>query len=63
MVTVPVRAAPLFAVAWKTTDPLPLPLAPVVIESQVSLVVAVQLQPAAVVTAMVLPVDAEAAMD
>ena len=50
-VSVPVRAAvPVFAAIEKVTLPFPLPLAPDVIVSQASLLVAVQLQPAAVVT-------------
>ena len=55
IVSVPVRDAPALAATLNVVVPLPVPLAPPVIVSQVSLLVAVQLQPAAVVTATVLP--------
>ena len=54
MVTVPVRLAPLFAANDSATLPLPLPLLPVVIAIQESFDVAVQAQPAVVVTATVI---------
>ncbi len=60
MVSVPVRGdVAVFAAMEKATVPLPLPLAPDVIVSQASLLVAVQLQPAAVVT-LLLPEPAPA---
>ena len=51
IVSVPVRAGPLFAVALQLTMPLPVPLAPAVTLSQEgSLLAAVQGQPAPAVT-------------
>ena len=50
MVSVPLRCAPVFAAAVYETLPLPVPLAPFVIESHDALLVAVQAQPAAAVT-------------
>jgi len=46
----PVRAAPVFAAALIDTVPLPVPLAPAVIDSHKTLLVAVHVHPAAVVT-------------
>ena len=55
MVSVPVRGdVAVFAAIEKATVPLPLPLAPEVMVNQESLLVAVQLQPAAVVTLLLL---------
>ena len=55
MVKVPLRAAPVFADACQLTVPLPLPLLPEVIVSQlVALLDAVQAQPAVVVTVTLL---------
>jgi len=48
-VNVPVRAAPVFAAAVIETVPLPVPLAPAVIDSHDALLVAVQVHPAAAV--------------
>jgi hypothetical protein len=51
IVRVPVRGdADAFAPMLKTTAPLPFPLAPDVIDNQEALLVAVQLQPAEVLT-------------
>lgn len=50
MVSVPVRALPVFAAAVNATIPLPFPLAPDVIVSHVSDDVAVHAQPVAIVT-------------
>jgi len=50
MVTVPVRAGPEFAAMLRFTVPLPVPLAPLVMAIHGALLVAVQPQPAAVVT-------------
>ena len=59
MVSVPVRGdVPVFAAIENATAPLPLPLAPEVIVSQEALLVAVQLQPAAVVTVLLLELAA-----
>ena len=63
MVTVPMRASPVFAAALMTTVPLPLPLAPDVIVSHDALLVVVQAQPAAADTATLIPVVAVAAID
>jgi hypothetical protein len=49
-VSVPVRAAPVFAVALVDTVPLPVPLAPAVIDNHDTLLAAVHVHPAAVVT-------------
>ena len=55
----PVRGdVAVFAAIENATVPLPLPLAPDVIVSQASLLVAVQLQPAAVVTLLLLELAA-----
>jgi hypothetical protein len=50
IVNVPPRAAPVFAAALIDTLPLPVPLAPAVIESHDALLVAVHVHPAAAVT-------------
>ena len=63
MVSVPTRAAPVFAATLNATDPSPLPLVPDVMVIQDSLVVAVQAQPLADETATGLPAPAEAATD
>ena len=61
MVKVPVRGdVPVFAAMENATLPLPLPLAPEVMSSQASLLVAVQAQAAAVVM-LLLPVPPGAA--
>ena len=61
MVSVPVRGdVAVFAAIEKATVPLPLPLVPDVIVSQESLLVAVQLQPGAVVTLALLELAAAA---
>jgi hypothetical protein len=49
-VNVPERAAAVFAAALIDTVPLPFPLAPAVIDSHDTLLVAVHVQPAAAVT-------------
>jgi hypothetical protein len=49
-VSVPLRAAPVFAATVKATVPLPLPVAPDEIVMKVALLVAVQAQPAGAVT-------------
>jgi hypothetical protein len=49
-VTVPVRAAPVFAAAVIVTVPLPTPVAPALIDSQDVLVDAVHAHPSAAVT-------------
>ena len=51
-VNVPVRAPPMFAATLIATVPLPVPLAPEVIDNQDALVVAVHVHPAAAVTAI-----------
>ena len=50
MVSVPLRALPLFCAIAKLTKPLPDPLAPDVIVSHPALLAAIQGQPAAAVT-------------
>jgi hypothetical protein len=62
IVSVPLRAVDAFAAALNATDPLPLPDAPDVTVNQVSLLVAVQAQPVAAVTATV-PVPPVAVTD
>jgi hypothetical protein len=62
MVSVPVRAVPVFARALKPTEPLPVPFAPELIVSHGALLVAVHAHPLAVVTATV-PVPPDAATD
>ena len=47
-VSVPLRAAPVFAAALKPTEPSPVPPAPVVMDSHVALLTAVQTQPVCV---------------
>jgi hypothetical protein len=49
-VNVPVRRGPVFAAALIDTVPLPLPLAPAVIDNHEMLLVAVHAHPAATVT-------------
>jgi hypothetical protein len=49
-VNVPVRAPPVFAATLIATVPLPVPLAPEVIDNQDALGVAVHVHPAAAVT-------------
>jgi hypothetical protein len=62
MVSVPLRAGPVAAVALYCTSPFPLPLDPELIVSHWVLLEAVQLQPAPAVTAT-LPVDAAGGAD
>ena len=50
MVSVPVRSAPVFSATVKLTDPVPVPLAPLVIVIQLTLLTAVHAQPVCVVT-------------
>src|SRR5438552_5690761 len=52
MVRVPLRCAPVLAATVSETVPEPLPLAPAVIVIHATLLAAVQLQPAVVVTAI-----------
>jgi len=52
IVSVPVRSGPAFAPALNSTLPLPVPLAPAVIVSHGSFLVAVHVQPAGAVTAI-----------
>jgi hypothetical protein len=52
-VSVPVRAAPVFAATLKPTDPLPVPAAPDVTVSHTELLAAVHVQAAVVVTVSV----------
>jgi hypothetical protein len=63
IVMVPVRAAPVFALAAKVTVPLPLPDAPVLTVSHGALLTAVQAQPAATVTSIEAPAPPALAMD
>src|SRR5688500_11325360 len=63
MVSVPVRAAPVFAVTLKLTAPLPLPLAPAVMLIHEALLVVVHAQPLAVDTVTGAPTPAVAATD
>jgi hypothetical protein len=63
MVSVPVRAAPVFAVMLNPTVPLPLPLAPDVMLIHDVLLVAVHVQPVVVETLTGLPAPAVAATD
>jgi hypothetical protein len=63
MVSVPVRAAPVFAVMLNPTDPLPLPLAPDVMLIHEALLVAVHVQPLVVETVTGPPAPAVAATD
>ena len=58
-VKVPVLEAPVLALTEKATVPLPVPLAPEVIQIQLSLLFAVQAQPLPAVTDT-LPLPAEA---
>jgi hypothetical protein len=51
-VNVPLRAPPVFAATLIATVPLPVPLAPEVIDNQEAFVVAVHVHPAAAVTAI-----------
>jgi hypothetical protein len=51
MVSVPVRALPVLAATVNATEPFPVPTAPAVTATHGTLLVAVQSQPAAVVTA------------
>jgi hypothetical protein len=62
MVSVPVRAAPLFGRTLKPTEPFPAPFEPEVIVSHDALLVAVHAHPLVVVTATV-PPPPDAAMD
>jgi hypothetical protein len=50
IVTVPVRAAPVFAVRLRATDPLPVPVAPEVTVIHAALLVAVHEHPSPVIT-------------
>ena len=61
IVTVALRAAPVFGLTEKLTVPLPVPLAPLVIEIHGASLVAVQAQPAPAVT-VTLPVPPPAAI-
>jgi hypothetical protein len=61
-VKVPVRCAPVLAVAVNPTLPFPLPLAPDVIVSHEALLVAVHPQPVEAVTAIDVPAPPDAAM-
>ena len=64
IVSVPMRAAPVFAATVKPTDPLPVPLAPeVIVSHEGSLLVAVQVQPADVDTVTGVPVPPAAPID
>lgn len=56
IVSVPIRAGPVFAATLKVTLPLPVPVAPDVMVIQDALLAAVQPQPAPAVTATLLPV-------
>ena len=58
-----VRSGPVFAAAVNATVPLPVPLAPEVIEIHVAGVVAVQAQPAGLVTPTDVPAPPAAATD
>ena len=60
-VRVQVRGPPLFAALVKATVPLPVPLEPPVIESQLVVVDADQPHPAAVVTEIGVPAPPDAA--
>ena len=60
MVNVPVRWPPVFAATVNVTEPLPLPLEPVVTMIQLALLTAVQAQPDGAVTATGPPVPPEA---
>jgi len=60
IVSVPARAAPVFAAKVNATVPLPLPLDPAVTESHAALLVAVHAHPAAAVTEICGPVPAVA---
>ena len=55
MMRVPFRLGPAFAATSNTTEPLPLPLAPAVIVSHGTVLVAVHGQPVPAETATVLP--------
>ena len=63
IVSVPVRAAPLFGNALKPTDPFPLPLAPDVMDSHAALLTAVHVQPDCVWTEIEGPAPPAAATD
>jgi hypothetical protein len=63
MVSVPVRAPPVFAAKLNSTDPLPLPVAPDVTLIQEALLTAVHVQPPVVVTFTGLPFPAPAPTD
>ena len=63
IVSVPVRSAPVFAAIVKSTDPLPVPLAPDVIVNHAALLTAVHAQPAVVVTVTVVPGPPAAPID
>lgn len=63
IVTVPDRVPPVFAATFTLTEPLPLPLAPLAIVSHGALLVAVQVQPAAVDTATFTPFAPAAGTD
>jgi hypothetical protein len=63
MVSVPVRAAPVFAAVLKPTAPLPLPLAPDVMLIHEALLVVVHAQPLAVDTATGPPAPPVSARD
>ena len=52
---VPTRAVPVFASELRLTVPFPAPLAPAVMRSHEALLVAVHVQPAPVVTVVVMP--------
>jgi len=63
IVSVPVRALPVFAATLNETLPSPVPLAPEVIVSHAALLVAVQLQPLVVDTATGDPPPPDALID
>lgn len=64
MVSVPVRAAPLFAATVKPTDPFPEPLAPEVMLSHAAWLVALQVQlPPDAVTVTGVPLPPAAAVE
>src|SRR5215472_16985121 len=50
MVSVPLRAAPVFAATENPTTPLPVPVAPEITETKLALLLAAQPQPAGAVT-------------
>ena len=63
IVSVPVRAAPVFAATLNSTDPLPLPFAPEVMVIHEALLDAVHPQPLLAVTVTGFPAPAVAPSD